>query len=210
MLVKVSAAGINPLRPYRHGPSQLRGRRRRDAAPDGVSSPPTPTRSVTLRSGDRVVLRAMRDVDKQALAEGFQRLSAESRYRRFFSPVHELSARQLRYLTEVDHHAHEALLAMDPSTREALGVARFIRTPTDPRVAEVAIAVVDSWHGRGLGTALLEALAARAREEGVERFTGSVLAGNSPMLRLLRKLGPLAAIDRAGGVVEVEIELGAA
>jgi protein lysine acetyltransferase len=55
-----------------------------------------------------------------------------------------------------------------------------VRSSTDPRVAEVAVAVVDSWQGRGLGTALLDAIAARAREEGVERFTASVLANNSP------------------------------
>jgi RimJ/RimL family protein N-acetyltransferase len=180
-----------------------------DAAPEGVSSPPAPTQSVTLRSGDRVLIRAIREADKQALVEAFQRLSAESRYRRFFCPMHELSTRQLRYLTEVDHHAHEALLATDPRTGEGLGVTRFIRTATDPRVAEVAVAVVDSWHGRGLGTALLEALAARAREEGVERFIGSVLAGNPQMLRLLRGFGALAT-DRAAGLVEFEIELGGA
>jgi RimJ/RimL family protein N-acetyltransferase len=178
------------------------------ATPDGVTSPRAPTQPVALESRDRVLIRPIREEDKQSLVEGFQRLSAESRYRRFFSPVHELSAHQLRYLTEVDHHAHEALLATDPSTGEGLGVARFIRSTTDPRVAEVAVAVGDSWQGRGLGTALLEALAARAREEGVDRFTGSVLAGNSPMLRLLRRLGPSAALDRAGGVVEFEIDLG--
>jgi RimJ/RimL family protein N-acetyltransferase len=134
-------------------------------------------------------------------------LGPESRYRRFFSPVHELGAGQVRYLTEVDHRTHEALIAIDPSSAQGLGVARFVRSGTDPRAAEVAVAVVDSWQGRGLGTALLEALAARAHEEGVERFTASVLADNPAMLGLLRNLGDTEVVDRAAGVVELEIEL---
>jgi len=141
------------------------------------------------------------------LLDGLHRLTPESRYRRFFSPMPELSARQLRYLTEVDHRIHEALVAIDPSTGEGIGVARFIRSPTDPRIAEVAVAVVDNWQGRGVGTALLEALAVRGREEGVERFTASVLARNSTMLELLRQLGDTTVLDRAGAVVDLQIEL---
>lgn len=164
-------------------------------------------RQVTLRSGDRVLIRPIRREDKDGLLDGFERLSPESRYRRFFSPMNELGAGQVRYLTEVDHRTHEALIATDPSSGEWLGVARFVRSSTDPRAAEVAIAVIDSWQGRGLGTALLEALAARAPEEGVERFTASVLADNSPMLELFRHLGDTEVVDRAAGVVELQIEL---
>jgi RimJ/RimL family protein N-acetyltransferase len=164
-------------------------------------------RQVTLRSGDRVLIRPIRPEDKDALHDGFERLSPESRYRRFFSPMNELGARQLRYLTEVDHRTHEALIATDPSSSEGVGVARFVRSSTDPRAAEVAVAVVDSWQGRGLGTALLAAIATRAREEGVEHFTASVLANNSPMLDLLRRLGDTQVVDRAAGVVELQIEL---
>lgn len=163
--------------------------------------------AVTLRSGDRVLIRPIRREDKAVLLDGFRRLTPESRYRRFFSPMKELGVREVRYLTEVDHRAHEALVATDPSGGEGLGVARFIRSDADPRSAEVAVAVVDGWQGRGLGSALLEALAARAREERVERFTASVLADNSPMLELLRGLGDTEVIDREGGVVELQIEL---
>jgi RimJ/RimL family protein N-acetyltransferase len=164
-------------------------------------------RQVPLRSGDQVLIRPIRREDKDDLVDAFHRMTPESRYRRFFSPINELGERQLRYLTEVDHRTHEALIATDPSGVEGLGVARFVRSSTDPRAAEVAVAVVDSWQGRGLGTALLEALAARAHEEGVERFTASVLANNSPMLELFRKLGDTAIVDRAAGVVELQIEL---
>ena len=65
-----------------------------------------------LRRGERVLIRPIRPSDKPPLLEGFRRLSQESRHRRFFSPVPELGAGQLRYLTEVDHDAHEALVAL--------------------------------------------------------------------------------------------------
>jgi RimJ/RimL family protein N-acetyltransferase len=158
---------------------------------------------VTLRSGDRVLVRPIRPDDKERLVEGFGRLSPESRYRRFFSPVAKLGEAQLRYLTEVDHHTHEALAALDPADGEPLGVARFIRTEPDPRVAEVAVAVVDDWQGRGLGTELLHELAARAREEGVEQFSAFVLQENKPMLELLDELGDARVVGREPGVVEL-------
>ena len=162
---------------------------------------------VTLRSGDRVLVRPIRPDDKRTLLDAFERLSPESRYRRFFSPTRELRAGQVRYLTEVDHHTHEALVAVEPGTSEGLGVARFIRSSDDPAVAEIAVAVVDSWHGRGLGTALLNDLTVRAREEGVERFSAMVLAENEPMLDLLRRLGDVHVTGRGGGVVELLMDL---
>jgi GNAT superfamily N-acetyltransferase len=150
-----------------------------------------------------VLVRPIRASDKKRLLEGFHRMSPESRYRRFFSPLHDLGAGQLRYLTEVDHHTHEALAALDATDGEPLGVARFIRDKDDPRVAEVAVAVVDEWQGRGLGTELLRGLAARAREEGVEQFSAFVLQENRPMLELLEEVGDVRVVSRENGVVEL-------
>jgi RimJ/RimL family protein N-acetyltransferase len=160
-----------------------------------------------LRTGDRVLIRPIEPSDKTLLLDGLHRLSPESRYRRFLSPVDELGARQLRYLTEVDHHAHEALVALDPKTGAIVGVARFVCLPADPAVAELGIAVVDDWQGRGLGTELLDELAARAREEGVRRFSAFVLQSNKPMLGLLRDLGDAQVVDRDQGVVELLMDL---
>ena len=72
---------------------------------------------LVLNDGSTVEVRPVVPADRQLIAEGFERLSPESRYRRFFSPVSRLSSRQLDYLTDVDHHDHEALLAIDEDTR---------------------------------------------------------------------------------------------
>jgi GNAT superfamily N-acetyltransferase len=161
----------------------------------------------TLKTGNRVLIRPIRAGDKTLLLEGFHRLSPESRYRRFLSPLHELGASQLRYLTEVDHQAHEALLAVDQKTGTGVGVARFIRSAADPAVAELAIAVVDDWQGWGLGTELLHQLAGRASDEGVTRFSAYVLEANRPMLDLLRNLGDVHVLDREHGGVELVMDL---
>jgi nucleotide-binding universal stress UspA family protein/GNAT superfamily N-acetyltransferase len=128
--------------------------------------------SVELRDGSRVDIRPVEPDDRAALAAGFERLSPESRYRRFFGPMPELSERFLDYLTQIDHHDHEALVAVDPSTGDGVGVARYVRTNAD--VAEPAIAVIDDWQGRGVASELLDRLVDRARDEGVARFEAPV------------------------------------
>src|SRR5205823_321375 len=106
---------------------------------------------------------------------------------RFLTPMNELRKSDLKYLTEVDHHDHEAIVA-ESLDGDPLGVARFVRS-SEGR-AEAAVAVVDDWQGRGLGTALLQRLAQRAGEEGIDHFTAIMLAGNHEMLALCEELGP--------------------
>lgn len=161
----------------------------------------------TLRDGTEIDIRPIRADDKDLLAGGFERLSPESRYRRFFSPTASLTPSQLRYLTEVDHHTHEALLALEVGTGEGVGVARFVRSGDDPAMAEVAVAVVDGWQGRGVATILLHDLAARAREEGIERFSASVLAGNEAMMAVFRDLADVRVTGRGEGEVDLVMDL---
>jgi RimJ/RimL family protein N-acetyltransferase len=160
-----------------------------------------------LRDGEQILIRPIRPEDREELAAGMERLSPESRYRRFFTPTSGLSPSELTYLTEVDHHDHEALVALEPETEHGIGVARFVRSADDAETAEVAVAVADSWHNRGVATALLARLTERAREEGVRRFSAEVLADNRPMLELIGELGDVAARRLDQGSVEVEVEL---
>lgn len=142
----------------------------------------------TLADGTGITLREVRPDDKAAIASGFEQLSQESRYRRFFTAMNRLSAADLRYLTEVDHVDHEAVVAFD-SGGGPVGVARYVRSEI-PEEAEVAVAVVDAWQGRGAATALLERLIERASENGIERFVASVLQENEDALELFRSIAP--------------------
>jgi len=141
-----------------------------------------------LRDGSTVMVRPVQSSDASLLADGFARLSERSRRWRFLGEKDNLTVAELRYLTCIDHHNHEALGALSPDGR-GIGVARYIRDSEDPSRAEVAVTVVDEWHGRGLGTKLLELLSDRARAEGVDRFTATVASDNMASSRLLRSAG---------------------
>src|SRR4051794_20036966 len=113
-------------------------------------------------------IRPVTPDDRAIIRRGFERLGPQSRYRRFFGPMPGLGERDLDYLTRADHHDHEAFVAIDPESGDGVGVARYVRTAPD--AAEPAIAVVDDWQGRGVGTRLLDALVERALAEGIARF----------------------------------------
>jgi RimJ/RimL family protein N-acetyltransferase len=164
---------------------------------------------ITLREGQQVLVRALRPDDGPGLAEAFEQLSETSRYRRFFAVKPHLSEQSLAYFTDVDHHNHEALVAVAPDSGQLVGVARFIRHPREPDQAEVAVTVIDCWQRRGLGTVLLRELAQRAAEEGIRDFTAEILADNRPMLTLAHRLGH-AETTRDGTTVSARIELPAA
>ena len=95
----------------------------------------------------------------------------------------------VRYLTEIDHHDHEAIAALDARTGEGIGVARYVRDPQRRDAAEVAVTVIDDWQGKGVGTLLLEVLGARARQEGISSFTALMLATNQEMMEVTRPSG---------------------
>jgi GNAT superfamily N-acetyltransferase len=142
-------------------------------------------------SSSHVVIRPIARTDRERLAEAFSELSEDTRRRRFGGLASQLGARELDRLTDVDHHEHEALAAVAPGGG-IVGVARYIALPDDPGAAEVAIAVLDEWQGRGLGRRLMRRLAERARDEGITRLLAYVSADNRPVL---------GWIARAGGVV---------
>lgn len=162
----------------------------------------------TLADGAELIIGRVTPADAPVLAEGFARLSAESRRLRFLTAKPRLSPAELRYLTEVDGHAHEALGAIDPVTGRGVAVARFVRDEADPTRAEAAITVADDWQRRGVGKLLLERLANRARTEGITRFTALMSADNRGMQALVKHLGPVHMAHIAGGTYEYEVELG--
>ena len=162
---------------------------------------------VTLRDGTRALIRTIRAEDKEALVDGLGRLSPESRYRRFLRPVTTLNERELKYLTEIDYTNHYAWVAMgiDEPGEPGLGVARYIRDPLDPEVAEAAVAVVDDYQGKGIGSMLLRVLVAAAQENGIRTFRGWVLGDNVNVLRPLERIGARRKPDH--GVLRIEVDL---
>jgi RimJ/RimL family protein N-acetyltransferase len=139
---------------------------------------------VALDDGEPVHLRPLRRDDAPRLRRLYDRLSTESLYYRFFSPVPPPSDRQLRALTELDYDDRMALVAMIDD--EVVGVARYDRDGEARTDAEIALIVQDDQQGRGIGTCLLTRLAEVARSGGVCRFTASVLPENQKVLTLFQ------------------------
>jgi len=166
------------------------------------------TTEVVLRDGTRVRLRPILPKDKALLVEGFRRLSPESRYRRFMAPIQELTEDQLRYLTEIDYVDHFAWVALDldQPAHPGMGVARYVRIPQEPDVAEAAVTVIDDYQGRGLGTLLLEALGAVAMENGIRRFRGYALEDNRAIREVLEAMGATTTHD-SPGLLRIEVDL---
>jgi len=161
-----------------------------------------------LRDGTVVVIRSVTPADKELLRRGFESLSDTSRYRRFFTSKKQLSEHELHYLTEVDGVDHVALGAVTEDGTEGLGIGRFVRDRDDPKVAEPAVAVVDRYQNRGLGTLLLEHLVAAATERGIRRFHCECLQSNPAVQQMLRDVAPEVHFDdRDHGVLEVSMPL---
>jgi GNAT superfamily N-acetyltransferase len=160
-----------------------------------------------LRDGTRVVIRPIVPGDRELIRTGFQRLSEESRLRRFLAPISKLTEGQLDYLTNVDYWDHFAWVGVRADDQGVgMGVARYVRLPAEPSVAESAVTVLDEYQRRGMGTLLLGLLAAAARTAGIDHFRAYVLEENAPMRGLLAGLGAHASFD-SPGVVRVDIPL---
>jgi acetyl coenzyme A synthetase (ADP forming)-like protein len=158
---------------------------------------------VILRDGSTLRLRAPLRADEDALVRFFSELSDRSLYLRFHG------------LPTLDAHLAEPVLEPDWSDRGSLlgavsenggeqivAIANYVRL-RDPSSAEVAFAVADAFQGRGVGTRLLEQLAARAAQQGVERFVAEVMAENTAMLRVFEDAGFEVTRSLSGGEVEV-------
>jgi GNAT superfamily N-acetyltransferase len=157
--------------------------------PEAPRSEFSPVR-VGLRDGRHVTLRAAVPHDKEKIQEAVRALSTESRYTRFFAPIRELSPQLLERATSPDMERELQLVAVvgDGAAEKIVGGARYAALPGE-RDCEFAVAVVDEWHGLGLASHLLGALMQAARARGFERMQGDILATNTPMLGLAKRLG---------------------
>jgi RimJ/RimL family protein N-acetyltransferase len=133
-------------------------------------------------------------------------LSERSRRLRYLVPTpDEISDEDLAYLTDVDHRRHEAVVALDGD--RLVGVARYVRTPGEPGSAEVAVVVADDRQNEGIGTALLDDLTRRARENGIGRYTALVSKDNDIVLNALDRAGAETTGTTEEGEVEYALDL---
>ena len=166
-------------------------------------------RTVELREGTKVHLRPIVAADEPLLHEAVAAMSERTVYFRFFSPIKRMSDALAHRLAVVDYNDRFAIVATThrPNAKERIvGVARYDRARgTD--VAEVAVAVIDEFQRRGLGSALLAELARVGRAHGIKTFSLIVLPENREMLDLLRKMGWIHQAKLVGGVYEISFEL---
>ncbi|HEX3930556.1 MAG TPA: GNAT family N-acetyltransferase [Nocardioides sp.] len=168
---------------------------------------------VLLRDGSTAHIRPIRSGDAELLVEFYGRVSDQSKYDRFFSPMPHLSERDVARFTHVDHVHRVAFVVMLSGRMIALG--SYEGQPGDAAgpesapaaQAEVAFLVEDAQQGRGIGQILLEHLAQAGRERGVERFVAEVLPDNHRMIQTFRDAGYRLVSGFEDGVITLEFPI---
>lgn len=165
---------------------------------------------VLLRDGRRALTWSVLPEDREAIREGYEHLSEKTRYHRFLSAVPHLTDQLLDHLVDevdgVDHVALVLFVLDDANDGVPAGIARVVRYPGRPDVADVAVTVLDEWQGHGVATALLAQLM-RERPAGVTRLETTVAADNEASLAMLRRLGEMTVTDVGSGRLDVQVDL---
>ena len=173
---------------------------------EGESWPKAPVEweaDVVLRDGTVAHIRPITPADADRLRQVHNRQSDESIYFRFFAPLRELSDRDVHRFTHVDYRDRVALVAI--LNGEIVGVGRFDRINASS--AEVAFNISDHMQGKGIGSVLLEHLAAIAPEVGITRFTAEVLPHNRKMLMVFKDAGYEVSSHIEDGVVGLSFDI---
>jgi acetyltransferase len=163
---------------------------------------------LVTEEGLRLLIRPVRPEDAPLFQRFFKVLSPETIYYRFFSHVKELSPQMLARFTQIDYDREIALVALDEDSgnERMLGVARIMGDP-DGRHGEFAVVVGDPWHGKGIGSNLLEKCLEIAEKRGFRIVHGFVLRESKSMLALGEKLGFQAKTSAGGQELELTIPL---
>jgi GNAT superfamily N-acetyltransferase len=163
---------------------------------------------VRLPDGMTATLRLVRPGDKELLRRGFELLSDDARYNRFFVRKAALLESEVRYLTEVDQIEHVALLAFGGRAgKEGMAVARAVRLLHEPHVYEAAITVLDLFQRHGIGSLMVRRLMAAVAERGARRLQFWVLPTNVSMRRLLQRVTPQALFRDEDELLRVDVPL---
>lgn len=161
-------------------------------------------RHLVTRDGATVFVRSAEPDDLDALRALYDSLSPESAYARFlgFAPA---QADWLERL--VDPADADTCTLVAESQGRIVATASYLRNPRKPHEAEASFTVADAWHGRGLGTLLLEGLARAARENGIDWLYGWTRTDNDRMLGVFREAGFPTEWTHDGGLVRATLDL---
>lgn len=146
---------------------------------------------INLADGAEILLRPIRPEDARSEEDFVANLSAQSKYFRFMHGLDRLTPAMLARFTQIDYDREMAIVAIAPRSdgRDSfLGVARYVTNP-DGATCEFALTVADQWQSRGLGPQMMHRLMEIARARGLETMVGEVLAQNSRMLRMCKRIG---------------------
>jgi GNAT superfamily N-acetyltransferase len=158
----------------------------------------------TVVAGRKLWLRLLERGDADLIRQFYGRLSRETIYRRFLSPITLPNDALVKRLVDIDHHDRDALIALDE--RGIAGIARYGADPSG-KDHEVAVVVADDWQGRGLGSLLLRRLAHIARMRGIASFHATMLGDNRRAQALVLGLSPRTSMHFEDGYLEADIPL---
>lgn len=146
--------------------------------------------TVRLQDGTAVILRGARADDGELIQQLVRGLSMQSRYQRFFYPLHELPSDMLaRFTNNVPSESMTLLAVIHRDGREvAIAMAQYVADGY-PEYCDFAVVVADAWQRNGLGKRLIQSLTCIARAAGIERMQGDMLAENEAMRRLMLNMG---------------------
>jgi len=166
--------------------------------------------TLELRDGSSVVIRALAAGDEAGIASWFTsrfaELGAETLYARLFALFGWLDRLKGSAPEGVDAAAREPIVAFAPDG-VGVGIAWWVPV-TGAATADVVVAVVETWQGRGVATALLDQVATRARSFGIRQLTARCPASSGTLIRLLSRLGSTAVVPSSVGLVDVRVDLG--
>jgi GNAT superfamily N-acetyltransferase len=173
-----------------------------------VVSPPDFRQVVVLLDGSQAVIRPICPVDKDAMRVSFYRMSPDTRFLRFHYAKSDVAVDELEHTCNVDYNERFALVAekVRSGQIDIVGVGRYDRLP-DPDKAEVSFVVEDKEQKKGIGTYLLNLLAAIALERGITTFIAELLNENAVMLDMFRKYAPQLKVTSDGNSVLVKFPL---
>src|SRR5262249_53893212 len=172
---------------------------------DALNYPSDLEAHVTLDDRRRIRIRALRVRETEPIHALHARLSPQTRYLRFLSPMPSLPEPFVRRLTSSDYRRHLAVIAEDETPDHDPPIALASFGAVDDDTAEVAIVVQDEWQGHGVGTALVKVLLDAAEDRGFHRFVASMTSENAVMRKLLNRIGHVGPSKTAFGVCDLAV-----